>query len=710
MTTQEVSSRPALRLQVAEVLREDKDAWLLVLRATLSLFITGWLAMRLQLPQPGTAMLTTVSVMHMQSGMVLAKSFYRTIGTLAGATAALIAVALFPQQPVPFLLAMALWAGLCAAVAMFYRNFAAYACVLSGYTAIVVALPGLEGPRDTFNSATARVAEVLLGVLVVGVISDSVYPTRMRDTLRKVARDKFANFMKLMRDSADGAIARDAMEKAYLSSVAEAVRFEDLRSSAIFEDAQTRARSRQLSVLNQHFMATSSSFHSLHLLMNRLRRAGRGQAVQALTTLYHPLTQALQIDAEGSASTELLAQGLQEVADRMPVHADELRASVTADEVDDFDTGASLMMRLLRELLTYVNDAVELQAPGARGSILERVRFRRGGDLFGAGIVMLRTVLAMCALSMFWIWSAWPSGSTAMLMATIYCALFASAPNPTRSVGQVLIGSVAGMAAAFVCQFFVLPQMDGYALFVAGVLPFYIAGPYLAARPKWATSGVGYCIAFVSMLAVKNPTVLDPVDFLNNALAQLIGMGAAAIAFAALPSMAGSLWFRRRRLARFRHQVALAAEAPLKDLLQRFESFNRDLLVQMEAQMPLDDEDSRRMLSQALAAHDAGRTMIELRQSMQADAVPAQIRRTTGQAVQSVAAFYKEPSAPNYLAAHEALVASIAQAKRELNQWPALARVLDQLHLLRMALLDGESAREVDVSARAVVVADRHGT
>jgi len=53
-------------------LKGEADTWLFVLRTTVAFFLTGWLAMRLQLPQPGTAMMTTVIVMHRQSGMVLA--------------------------------------------------------------------------------------------------------------------------------------------------------------------------------------------------------------------------------------------------------------------------------------------------------------------------------------------------------------------------------------------------------------------------------------------------------------------------------------------------------------------------------------------------------------------------------------------------------------------------------------------------------------
>lgn len=49
----------------------------------------------------------------LQSGQVLAKSLYRIIRTLIGAGVALLFVALFAQEHVLFLGALALWIGLC---------------------------------------------------------------------------------------------------------------------------------------------------------------------------------------------------------------------------------------------------------------------------------------------------------------------------------------------------------------------------------------------------------------------------------------------------------------------------------------------------------------------------------------------------------------------------------------------------------------------
>jgi uncharacterized membrane protein YccC len=101
------------------------------------------IAFTFNLDQPQWALLTVFIVSQPQeSGLVLAKSFYRIIGTLVGAAVALLLIALFAQERVLFLGAIALWVGLCTFGSQYARNFTAYGFVLSGYTAAIVGIPG----------------------------------------------------------------------------------------------------------------------------------------------------------------------------------------------------------------------------------------------------------------------------------------------------------------------------------------------------------------------------------------------------------------------------------------------------------------------------------------------------------------------------------------------------------------------------------------
>src|SRR3984957_12752757 len=106
-------------------------------KTTASGLLALLVAFTFNLDQPKWSLLTVFIVAQPQSGLVLAKSFYRIIGTLVGAAGALLLVSLFAQERVLFLGTLAVWIGLCTFGSQYARNFTAYGFVLSGYTAAI---------------------------------------------------------------------------------------------------------------------------------------------------------------------------------------------------------------------------------------------------------------------------------------------------------------------------------------------------------------------------------------------------------------------------------------------------------------------------------------------------------------------------------------------------------------------------------------------
>ena len=151
--------------------RSDGVTWVYIFKVLIAAFLTLWLAMRLELPQPRTAMITVFIVMQPQSGQVFAKSFYRFLGTLAGSAMMVTLIALFAQNTELFLGSLAIWVGICSAGAARCRNFRAYGFVLAGYTAAMVGLPALAHPDGAFMAAVWRVLEISLGILCSTVVA-----------------------------------------------------------------------------------------------------------------------------------------------------------------------------------------------------------------------------------------------------------------------------------------------------------------------------------------------------------------------------------------------------------------------------------------------------------------------------------------------------------------------------------------------------------
>src|SRR5258708_35163187 len=87
--------------------------WIFAAKTTASGLLALLVAFTFNLDQPKWALVTVFIVAQPQSGLVLAKSFYRIIGTVVGAAGALGLVSLFAQERVLFLGALAIWIGLC---------------------------------------------------------------------------------------------------------------------------------------------------------------------------------------------------------------------------------------------------------------------------------------------------------------------------------------------------------------------------------------------------------------------------------------------------------------------------------------------------------------------------------------------------------------------------------------------------------------------
>ncbi|HET6555424.1 MAG TPA: FUSC family protein [Dyella sp.] len=682
---------------LGEFLATERQAWIFVVKCLLAFYIAAWLSMLFQLEQPSTTMITVSIVMHPHSGMVLAKSFYRAIGTCAGSLCGVLLMAAFPQQRELFLLSLSLWVGLCAGGAVLYRNFMSYGFVLAGYTAAIVALPAINNPYNVFDSAMMRVSEVLLGIVVAGLISDTVLPERLRQVLRSAARQHYAHFIEFARGSLGGAIPREKMEQAHLQFVRAAVQLEDLRASVIFEDPEARARSSRMQLLNLRYMAAATTFQSLHHLINRLQRNHHPRTAGALIHLYAPVGEALSPPPSERAVPRLIATRLEACEAQLPPLAAELREALRQDPelLLEFDSGATLLYRFVSELRDFTSlEATLRETQGRLQGTVERVDFKRANDYAAPLIAVVRTFLTMITLSAFWILTGWPFGPSAMLLATIFSGLLATSPSPLSATANTWIGYAVGMAAAYVVVFWIMPGSDGFTMFVLSTMPLLLIGPYLTTRNATLPGiGAGYTLGFVYILAVKNPMVYNPEHFLNDAIASLFGLMMSGAAFMVIPTVIGTGWLRRRQLAQLRRQVSFAATAPMEGLLYRFESANRDLFQQIVQFTQPHSAESRSLLAWGLAVHDSGRAVIELRQDMSHADLPPPLMEVMHRAVDSLARLYDAPDNARWRQADRAVDHAITLTTQTLPQarascQPALAHLLQ----LRTALRDDESA------------------
>ena len=689
--------------------RSDGVTWVYIFKVLLAAFLTLWLAMRLELPQPRTAMITVFIVMQPQSGHVFAKSFYRFLGTLAGSAVMVALIALFAQNTELFLGSLAIWVGICSAGAARYRNFRAYGFVLAGYTAAMVGLPALAHPDGAFMAAVWRVLEISLGILCATLVSAAILPQTASAAMRNALYQRFGVFALFVTDGLRGRSQREAFERGNVRFIAEAVGLEGLRSVTVFEDPHMRRRNGRLSRLNSEFMGITTRFNALHQLLERLRSNAADHVVAAIKPGLQDLAELLD-GFSGRALTDAdaarLAAALAAYKEGLPARVRSLRAQFQESapseaEQLDFHTAYELLYRFVDELHSYAQ---------THASLADHHHAREQWDepytpqtnWLASTASGLRAAFILLVLGSYWVATAWPSGATMTLIAAATVGLSAATPNPKRMAFQMACGTLVGAVIGFIEMFFVFPLIDGFALLCVMLAPVIVLGSFLSSRPQFAGVGLGLLIFFSTGSVPDNLTVYNPYSFINDYIAMVMGMLVCAAAGAIiLPP--NSRWLWKRLEQDLRGQVVYAISGKLKGLASSFESRTRDLLHQAYGLAAGQPKVQKNLLRWMFVVLEVGHAIIELRKEQAILPVhPAytesqpwrQAIRVMGRALVRL---FLQPNPSNLeraLVAVDHAISRVAATDEPFAphfDTSALRRVKSYLHFIRTSLLDPQS-------------------
>ena len=689
--------------------RTDGVTWVYIFKVLSAAFLTLWLAMRLELPQPRTAMITVFIVMQPQSGHVFAKSFWRLLGTLAGSSMMVTLIALFPQNTELFLPSLAIWVGLCSAGAMRYRTFQAYGFVLAGYTAAMVGLPALQHPDGAFMAAVWRVLEISLGILVSTLVSAAILPQSAGAAMRNALYQRFGVFAGFVVEGLRGDSQRDRFESSNVRFIAEAVGLESLRNVTAFEDPHMRRRNGRLGRMNSEFMAITTRFNALHQLLERLRLRGPLQIVTAIEPGLKALTELLDAYAGRaltSADAARLAEQLAAYKEGLPERVRSMRAAYVETgpsdaDLLDFHTAYELLYRFVDDLHSYALTHASLAAHNHAREQWDEPYVAQTNWMvsLAAG---LRASFILLVLGSFWIMTAWPSGAMMTLIAAATVGLSAASPNPKRMSFQMACGTLIGAFIGFFETFFVFPWIDGFPLLCLVLAPVFVLGAFLASRPAYAGVGLGLLIFFATGSVPDNLTVYNPYNFINDYIAMVIGMLVCAAAGAIiLPPNSRWLWSRLEQ--DLRSQVLLAISGRLRGLGSGFESRTRDLLHQAYGLAAGKPQVQSNLLRWMFLVLEVGHAIIELRKEQAilpvhpcyAESQPwRQAIRVMGRAL---ARLFLQPSVSNHERALVAVDHAISRVQATDEPFArhfdtsALRRVQSYLHFIRTSLLDPQS-------------------
>ncbi|WP_206997709.1 FUSC family protein [Trinickia mobilis] len=698
-----------VRTALADWVRSGGMSWLHVLKTVAAALLAMGLAMRLELPAPRTAMVTVFIVMQPQTGMVLAKSFYRFAGTVVGAVVTVALTAVFGQVPELFLLSIALWIGVCTFGAALNRNFRSYGFVLAGYTTALIGIPALAHPDGVFLSAMTRLSEVSMGILCAATISALVFPQRVADTVRDTVRARYTRFAQFVTDTLSRGRHHENAREVHTRFAADVVSLEALTSVAVFEDWGTRMRAGRMARLNTEFMNVSTRFRALQQWLGRIQAQGGAAVVDAIDACLRdvpPLLAKPDNEPIGSAADAAHAVSqLQAFRGSLPKRLSLSRARL--EHLPDatpleFDTAAELLERFVDEMHSYTETYASLAVDSHKRELSTK-RFVSKTNLVAGGVAGLRAAVALLSSAGLWYETAWTSGAGAVLNTAVNSALVGTMPQPAAAASQMAWGTLVAAIVAVTVLFGVYPNIDGYVLLCVVLAPVLMFGVYITTRPGGMGFGLGYCISLCVLAGPDNAMNYNIEGVINDGLALVASMMIVTVASAVIFPPARP-WLRKRLLRDLLDQVVAACTGGLPRARLHLESRTRDLVHQLNGLSTEEPAFQAAAASWMFTVLDVGHAVIELRSELAIH--PEAWQGTEGACrcvLDSLALLFDAPTAANLTAAREAVDAAVS-AVREASQTKRASpdararfqRMSGYLHFIRVTLAELPSPSNAD--------------
>lgn len=556
-----------------------------------------WLAMRWGLEQPSWALMTAIIVAQPLSGMVLQKGLARLLGTLVGTIMSVVFMGLFAQTPWLFLLALAAWLGVCTASSTLLRSAWSYSFVLAGYTVAIIALPALSHPLGVFDQAVARCTEISLGIICATASSALLWPMRVERQLAEQARSAWQNGLQAARATLAGdALAR----KGLLEILGRIVAVDSQREHAWFEGQLGRRRARAISGLSQKL-----------LMLLRVSRSVRRQWKQL------DQEEARQLSAWREDVQQALA-----VADNASLQVLRSRLLEASHDPLISPSQSYCLARFALLLDTALAAGTALQAVEEGKAVQELpATLTPHRDLSLALVFGARSALAFLTVASFWLATAWPAASGAMLLTCVVCGLFASRENGAQIGMSFMRGIFLAIPVAFLVGQILLPQWSSFALLALGMgVPLFL-GALGMAKPQIGATATSFCLHFVVLVSPQNRMSFDVASFLNNAQAFVLGVGAAVLAFQLL-ILRNPAWHGRRLLAATLHDLVRLTRRNLRGAESWFGGRMADRLLQLARYYPELPEQTRSRWDDGLLGLDIGDELMHLRLSLAVAQIP----------------------------------------------------------------------------------------
>ena len=488
--------------------------WLFSAKAFTAAMLALYVALAMDLPRPYWAMTTVYVVANPLTGATTSKALYRALGTLIGATGAVVLVPTFVTVPELLSLAVALWVGGLLYLSRLDRTPRSYVFMLAAYTLPIIALPAVTAPETIFDVALARSEEILLGILCASLVGAIVFPVSVGPAFATRVggwlRDAGAWAGEVLR----GEVTGDAVPLVRQKLAADVAALDALITQ-LAHDPEGRAFARGAGELRGRLLLLLPVLSSLN---DRMRAIACCDAMDSVR--------------------EDLAALAREIADWItgtPDTPDRLRgriAALTPDPgaIEDWPglLRANLCARL-KELVDLWQDCLALRrqiaggpAAGHWAPVLHHRPIIGTARHHDHGLLLFSTAsaaLATLTASLIWILSGWPGGANFVAMATVACCFFGAQDRPAPFIRMMAIWGTAAQVIAGILLFAVVPQVHDFVTLVLVLAPPFLLVGALIPRPELGLVTLLLAAMGAGSLSVQSHYNADFTVYVNESLA-----------------------------------------------------------------------------------------------------------------------------------------------------------------------------------------------
>ncbi|KQR74059.1 fusaric acid resistance protein [Burkholderia sp. Leaf177] len=499
--------------------------WLFSVKTFIASMLALYIGLKLELPRPYWAMATVYIVSNPFVGATRSKALYRALGTMIGASAAVLFVPPFVESPYIFSAVVAIWTGTLLFLAINDRTARSYVFMLAGYTMPLIALPSVMNPAGIFDLAVSRTEEIVLGIVCASVVGGALFPSRLAPTLIERTDAWFRDAAFYAKETLSGRLSGQAISACRQRLASTVNQLEFLLSQLAYDHTRpdVLARAQALRGRMQLLLPIMSAIGDpLAALFN-----GQNPPPEGLKPLLDDIVKWFDEPINtNSASVDADA------------NADALRARIArlqpdANGLRTWD-GALLSSTLwrLKQLVDVWQDCRSLRViiTNEEGSWRPRYRhwrlggtqqyFDRGMLLFSAGSAMAAIFVAMS----IWIASGWNDGAGAVTLAAVACCFFAALDEPAPQVFSFFIYTCLAVVLAGLYLFVILPTVHDFPMLVIMfAIPFILIGT-LIPRPQFNLATMLTAVNTATFISIQGTYDANFLTFMNSNLAGPAGL------------------------------------------------------------------------------------------------------------------------------------------------------------------------------------------